>query len=262
MDKEYKTLLYQIDGPEDSVCTITMNRPDKHNAINMDLAKELIDAFSRIRDEKTVKVVIFTGAGKSFCAGGDLSTFPNLAGHQSLMDWMARVGYDVQRSITENEKIVIAKVRGNCLAGGLEIALCCDLIYAAESTKFGLTEIGMGILPGWGGTVRLPRSMPIFRAREVVYTGRKNYLAPEIYEMGLLTRVFKDDELDDRVDEIARNISEKPMPALRMGKAVMNRSFEGMPWDAALTLERSAVTWLVYGDAMQAALAGFKGQSK
>jgi len=255
-------VLYEIGGPDNQVCAITLNRPDKHNAINRELANQLLDAFNRVRNEEKVKVVVLSGAGRSFCAGGDLSVLSGFE-HQSLMDWMARTGYDVQRAISENEKIVIAKVRGNCLAGGLELALACDLIYASEKSKFGVTEITMGILPGWGGTARIARSMPIFRAKEVLLSGRKDYTASDIYEMGLLTRVYKDEELDQKVDEIAANLCQKSGPALRMGKSVMNRSFEGIPWDAALTIERNAIIWLFYQEHIQKMLAALKSsQSK
>ncbi len=261
MSEDYQFLKYEIGGPGNGVCYITMNRPDKRNAINRELADELLDAFTRVRDEVEVKVVLFSGAGKSFCTGGDLAVLSSFD-HQGLMDWMARTGYEVQRAISENEKVVVAKVHGHCIAGGLELALACDLIYASDKTKFGVTEIGMGILPGWGGTVRIARSMPIFRAREVLLTGRKDYTAEEIYEMGFLTRVYKDDELDEKVDGVIANLCSKTAAALRMGKNVMNRSFEGGPWDAALAIERSSIVWLFYQEHIQKMLAALKDSQK
>lgn len=245
--KEYKTVLYQIGGPENAVCTITMNRPEQRNAINREMAEELLDAFMRVRDEKAVKVVVFTGAGKSFCAGGDLSVLPSFD-HYTMLDWMGRTGLDIVRAISENEKVVVAKVRGHCIAGGLELALACDLIYASERTKFGVTEVTMGILPGWGGTVRLARCLPIFRGREMLLTGRKDYTAREIYEMGLLTRVFPDEEFEAKVDEMVATLCANPADSLRMGKTVLNYSFQGLPWDAAMALEREAIAWLFHSE--------------
>ena len=265
MSGAYQTLVYEIGGPENSVCTITMNRPEQRNAINRQMAEELIAAFTRVRDEGTVKVVVLTGAGKSFCAGGDLSVLPTF-NHQTVYDWMARIGYDCCRAIAENEKIVVAKIKGHCIAGGLELALACDLIYASERTKFGMTEITMGILPGWGGTVRLARSMPIFRAKEVLFTGSKDYTAAQMFEMGLLTRVFKEEELDQKVNEVALKIAANSRDALRMGKSVLNRSFEGIPWDAAMTIERNAIAWLFHSEyaenLRQFALAALAQQKK
>ena len=244
---DYNSVLYEIGGPEDSVCTISMNRPEQRNAINVELAEELLHALTRVRDEEGVKVVVLTGAGKSFCAGGDLSVLPTF-NHYSVVDWMGRTGQDIVRAITENEKVVVAKVKGHCIAGGLELALASDLIYASERTKFGVTEVSMGILPGWGGTVRLARCLPIFRGREILLTGRKDYTAAEFYDMGLLTRVYPEDEFDAKVDEMVAVLCANPADSLRMGKAVLNYSFQGMPWDAAMAVEREAIAWLFHSE--------------
>ncbi|HVN72936.1 MAG TPA: enoyl-CoA hydratase/isomerase family protein [Desulfomonilia bacterium] len=252
---EYTTIQYEIKGP---VCTITLNRPDKYNAINREMASELIDAFRRVRDEASVGVVVLAGSGKAFCTGGDLSIFPSLAEHTESMNWLAHQGYGVGKAIELCEKVVIAKVTGHCLAGGLELALMCDLIYAKETAKFGTTEINMGILPGWGGTVRIARAMPIYRAREIIYSGRKDFLAKDMYEMGFLTRVFTDHEFEAKFDEVVKNISSKKIIALRMAKEVMGRSLECGSLDAALTLERNAIQWLTYAPDIQAVMDGFR----
>jgi len=240
----YETILYEIGGEKNAVCWITLNRPKKYNAINFQMAKELIHAFRRVRDEKSVGVVVFSGAGKIFCTGGDLSVFPSLSDHQKGLNWLAHDGFDLQKAMTGCEKVVIGKIDGHCLAGGLELALCCDLLYARESAKIGTTEINMGLLPGWGGTARIPRSMPVFRAREIIYSGRKDYTASEMYEMGLLTRVFKDTEFEEKFEEMVGIISAKKPVALRMAKEIMGRSEEGGSIDTALAVERNANQWL------------------
>ena len=112
----------------------------------------------------------------------------------------------------------------------------------------------MGILPGWGGTARLPRSMPIYRAKEVVFSGRKDYTAEEMYHMGLLTRVFPDDVFEEKFEEVVKNIGSKSPIALRMGKEVMERSAEGGSIETALAVERNAIQWLQNSPAIQAAL--------
>ncbi len=250
----YQTISYEIGGLNDAICRITLNRPDKYNAIDRQMATELVDAFRKVRGVPSVGVVVLSGSGKSFCTGGDLSVFPSLAEHQTAMDWLAHEGLDVQKSITGCEKVVIGKLHGYCLAGGLEIALCCDLLYATESAKMGTTEINMGILPGWGGTARLPRSMPIYRAKEVVFSGRKDYSAQEMYDMGLLTRVFKDEEFEEKFEEMVRIIGSKSPIALRMGKEVMDKSAEGGSIDTALAVERNGIQWLQNSPPIQAAL--------
>ncbi len=257
---DYQTILYKIN---ETVCRITLNRPEKRNAINRLMAAELIRAFRQVRDEAEVGVVVLAGAGeKAFCTGGDLEIFPSLAEHRHSLDWLAHEGLDVQRAITGCEKVVVAKIHGHCLAGGLELALACDLIYAAESSRMGMTEINMGILPGWGGTVRLPRSLPVFRARELVYSGRKDYTARELYEMGFLTRVFPDDLFESEFEKIVAGIAAKKPMALRMAKEVMARSADGCDLETALAVERNAIQWLTYAPDIQAMLEQFRAQPK
>ncbi len=257
--ENYQTITYEIGGISDSACAITLNRPEKYNAINRQMAKELIDAFRRVRALPSIGVVVLAGSGeKAFCTGGDLEIFPSLAEHQSSLNWLAHEGLDVQRAISSCEKVVICKIDGHCLAGGLEIALACDLLYAKESARFGTTEINMGILPGWGGTARLPRSMPVFRAKELIFSGRKDYTAKEVYEMGFLTRVFSNDEFEKQFEEVVKNISSKKPNALRMGKEVMAKSVDGCDMETALALERNAIQWLSYAPEMQAMLEPFK----
>ncbi len=261
--EEYRTVLYEIGGASDAVCRITMNRPEKYNAIDRQMAHDLRDAFRKVREVPSVGVVVFAGAGdKAFSTGGDLDIFPSLAEHQTSLNWLAHEGLDVQRAITQCEKVVIGKIDGHCLAGGLELALCCDLLYAKESARFGTTEINMGILPGWGGTARLPRSMPLFRARELVYGGRKDYTAGDMYEMGFLTRVFKDDEFEERFEEMVACISAKKPIALRMAKEIMARSAEGGSIETALALERNAIQWLTYAPDIQSIMSAYRQDRK
>ena len=252
---DYSTITYAVD---DRVATITLNRPDKYNAINRTMAAELLAAFRRVRDEDGVSVVVLAGAGRAFCTGGDLSIFPSLADHTAALDWLAHDGYEIGKAIELCERVVIAKVHGHCLAGGLELALMCDLVYASDSAKFGATEINMGLLPGWGGTVRIARAMPLHRAREVIYSGRKDYTARDFYEMGLLTRVFDADQFEEEFAGTVANIAGKKATALRMGKEVLTRSAETPGLDAALALERNAIQWLTSAPDTQAALAALR----
>ncbi len=252
---DYSAITYESSG---RVATITLNRPDKYNAIDRTMAAELFAAFRRVRDEAGVTVVVLAGAGRAFCTGGDLSIFPSLADHRAALDWLAHDGYEIGKAIELCEKVVIAKVHGHCLAGGLELALMCDLVYASDAARFGATEINLGILPGWGGTVRIARAMPLHRAREVIYSGRKDYTARDFYEMGLLTSVFNASEFEERFAQAVANIASKSPNALRMGKEVLARSLETPSLDAALALERNAIQWLNHAPEIQAALAAFR----
>ncbi len=249
---EYNTILYEIDEKNPAVCRITMNRPEKRNAINQKMAAELTAAFRRVRGLAEVGVVVFGGAGENtFCTGGDLDIFSSWD-FMSAMNWLAHDGLDIQRAMTGCDKVVVAKIDGYCLAGGLELALCCDLLYARESAKLGITEINMGALPGWGGTARIVRSLPIFKAREIIYSGRKDYKARDMDEMGLLTRVFTDDEFEEKFEEIVANIASKSPLALRMGKEVMAKSEECGSIEAAVALERNTIQWMTNSPDMRA----------
>lgn len=252
---DYITIDYEIAG---TTAHITLNRPEKYNAIDRVMADELLDAFDRVRDETNVAVVVLSGAGRSFCVGGDLSIFPSLAEHRAALDWLAHDGYQIGKAIELCEKVVVAKVHGHCLAGGLELALMCDLVYAHQNAAFGATEINMGLLPGWGGTVRIARAMPHHRAREIIYSGRKDYTAADMYEMGFLTRVFTAEAFDDEVGAAIANIASKKPIALRMAKEVITRSLETPSLDAALALERNAIQWLNHAPDIQAAMAQFR----
>jgi enoyl-CoA hydratase/carnithine racemase/uncharacterized OB-fold protein len=260
--EDYRTILYETGGANGAVCRITLNRPEKKNSINRRMAIELRDAFRRVRENRSVGVVVLSGAGGSFCSGGDLDVFPSLAEHQTSLNWLAHEGFDVQRAITDCEKVVIAKIEGNCLAGGLELALCCDLLYAKESARLGFTEINMGVLPGWGGTARIVRSMPVFRARELVYSGRKDYTAREMFAMGLLSRIFGDEEFEEQFEKAVGLLASKKPIALRMGKEIMAKSAEGGSMDTALAVERNGIQWLTYSPDIQAMMDQFRKNIK
>ena len=259
---DYQTILYETGGTNGAVCRITLNRPEKRNSINRRMAMELRDAFLRVREDRSIGIVVLAGAGGSFCSGGDLDVFPSLAEHQTSLNWLAHEGLDVQKAITDCEKVVIAKIDGYCLAGGLELALCCDLLYAKESARMGFTEINMGILPGWGGTARIVRSMPVFRAREIIYSGRKDYTARELFEMGLLSRVFKDEEFEDQFEKAVALLASKKPIALRMGKEIMAKSADGGSIDTALAVERNGIQWLTYAPDIQAMMDQFRKSVK
>lgn len=253
MDPTNELLQVRTEG---AVCTMTLSDPTKGNALGKEMIRGLRDALLRVRDDAEVKVVVLTGAGKVFCTGGDISMFPGFD-HTSALDYMRRTGLEIQKLITDTEKCFIAKVNGICLAGGLELALCCDLIYANDKARFGLPEINLGILPGWGGTARLPRSMPVHRAKELLFTGRIDYAAEELSRMGLLTRVFSYKELDERVAEIASSICAQSLPSIRMAKTIVNHSVDGGSLDAALAIERGAILWLGAGEDARERIRGF-----
>ncbi len=187
----YSTLL--IDVADDGIATVTINRPDKLNALNADVISDLDDWFTNAADDSSVRGVLLTGAGdKSFVAGADIARFRDLDG--SLGRTFATRGQAVFNRIEQLGKPVIAVVNGFALGGGSELALACHLRVASDTAVFGQPEVNLGILPGYGGTQRLPRLVGLGLATELILTGAM-IPAARAYEMGLVNHVFASDEL-------------------------------------------------------------------
>ncbi|MDJ0783409.1 MAG: enoyl-CoA hydratase-related protein [Desulfosarcinaceae bacterium] len=202
------------------IITITFNRPKALNALNRALLLELNDALSSIEQDDSARVVILTGAGdKAFVAGADIT---ELAACNTLQaKRFAKLGQQTISRLQALEIPVIAAVNGFALGGGSEIALACDFIYAAETANFGLPEITLGLIPGFGGTQRLPRLVGINRAKELIFTGRM-VPAAEAHAMGWVNAVCPLDELLVAVGKTAAAIASKGRVALRAAKQAIN----------------------------------------
>jgi enoyl-CoA hydratase len=188
----YKTLIYE---KKEDIGLLTINRPDKLNAISNELTSELSQLLGEIENDEELRVLIITGAGdKAFVAGADI---------KELVDRDAKIGRRVSRerqeifSRIENLQIpVIGAVNGYALGGGLEIALACSIRVCSEKAQFGAPEVKLGIIPGDGGTQRLPRLVGLGRAMEMILTG--DFIdAQEAYRIGLVNKVFPHEELMD-----------------------------------------------------------------
>ncbi|MBI5584805.1 MAG: enoyl-CoA hydratase/isomerase family protein [Deltaproteobacteria bacterium] len=255
-EKNYQTIGYE---KNDRIATITLNRPTVRNAINQEMASELIDALSDFKEDQEAKVGILTGAGeKIFCAGGDIAMFfEKLAkDSQARYDWVV-TGEEITRLLMERtEKPIIAAVNGHCLAGGLELALACDFIVAAENAKFGLAEINIGLLPGWGGTTRLLRAIPVRKAREMIYLGEP-IDAQQAEGLGLVNRVTPPGRAYETTLEIARKIAAKSSYTLRLAKKALTYGSEVSGMDVALFVERGAASLASEGEGFQEGIAAF-----
>ena len=180
----YATLLLQQEGP---VATVTVNRPEKLNALNKEAKRELSECFLSLRDDPSVAVVILTGAGeKSFVAGTDIAELSALTKESG--EEFARAGQEVFSLIENLGKPVIAAVNGYALGGGCELALACTFRIASEKARFGQPEVNLGIIPGYGGTQRLARCVGKGRAMEMILTGAQ-VTAQEAHRMGLVNAV-------------------------------------------------------------------------
>ena len=156
----------------DGICTVKINRPDKLNAMNTDVAKELIQTFENLNHDESVKVIILTGEGeKAFSAGADIEYMSKISADESVE--YAKTGQLVTATVELVKQPTIAAVNGFALGGGCELSLCSDLRVCTETSFFGLPETGLAIIPGAGGTQRLPRLIGVSRAKEMIFTGRR-----------------------------------------------------------------------------------------
>jgi len=228
---EFETILLSI---EDGVATITVNRPDKRNALNAAVRREVGSALDQIRDDTNVRVVVFTGAGeKAFIAGADIGEF---AQRTPLEQRAVMSGAVVFETIAEFPKPTIAMINGFALGGGCELAIACDLRIAAYSARLGQPEIKLGIIPGGGGTQRLPRMIGPGQAMRLILTGEL-ISAEEAARIGLVDLVVEDAELVPRTMDIARTMAQHSPVAVQLAKNAIRAALE-TPLSAGLRYER------------------------
>jgi enoyl-CoA hydratase len=212
LSSSYETLLVER---RDRVALITINRPEKRNALNIKTREEGAALLEQLRDDESVGVVIFTGAGdKAFIAGADIAEF---AGRTALTQRDVMMGRSLFTAIDTFPKPVIAMINGYCLGGGCELALACDIRIASENASFGQPEINLGIIPGGGGTQRLTRLVGEGKAMELILTG-DIITAQTAYNLGLINMVVPAADLEAKTMEMANRIAEKSPVALRMAK--------------------------------------------
>lgn len=208
----YETILIE---KREAVAILTINRPDKLNALNSKVHAEGVAALEELKTDETIRVVIITGAGeKSFIAGADIGEF---AGQTSVSQRNLFHERSLFNSLDSFPKPVIAMINGFCLGGGCELALACDIRLASEKARFGQPEINLGIIPGGGGTQRLTRLIGEGKAMEMILTGEM-IDAPTALILGLVNHVFAPSELEAKTMEMANKISVKSPIALQMAK--------------------------------------------
>ncbi|NLW25393.1 MAG: short-chain-enoyl-CoA hydratase [Clostridia bacterium] len=233
---ELKNVLMEL---EEGILTITINRPKVLNALNTDTLKDIRTAIREARDNAEVKAVIITGAGeKSFVAGADIAQMRDL----NVLEGrdMTMLGQDVFAEIENLDKPVIAAVNGYALGGGCELAMACDIRIASEKAKFGQPEVNLGIIPGYGGTQRLPRLIGKGRAKYYIFTGEM-MSAQEAYNFGLVDKVVAPEELMAKAREVAKTIMAKAPVAIMMAKRAINNGMD-MDLDSGVAYETEAYT--------------------
>ena len=217
----YSHIIFDIAGP---IATITINRPKALNSLNTEVLNELCHAVDATSANEAIRALILTGSGeKAFVAGADITELAELNA-LSAKQFVAN-GHKTMAALQNLSIPVIAAVNGFALGGGLELALSCDFIYASENAKFGLPEITLGLIPGFGGTQRLARLIGKNRAKEMIFTG-KMIAAEEAAQMGFVNRVVPAEELMASAQKTAAAMVSKGKVSLNMAKQIINQGLD------------------------------------
>ena len=229
---DYKTIKTEI---ADNICCITLDNPASLNALSELNVQELIHALDKIEADNFVRVVLITGSGKVFCAGGDISEMAEYSAEQGRA--ISRSVNTIYKKIENSKKVYIAVVNGHALGGGCELALSCDICIASEKAKFALPEVTLGILPGGGGTQRLGRLVGIKKAMEIILTGDR-IEAHEAMRIGIVNQVLPGEDLLTYAREMAGRIIKNAPRAVHYAKECI-RQCEEMTLEAGLEYENT-----------------------
>jgi 2-oxoglutaroyl-CoA hydrolase len=220
---------FRVDRDERGVVTVTLDDPGKMNRVPLAARGHLAHLFAETAEDEAVRFVVLTGAGENFTAGGDIAAFMTAS-----PEYLSRLAWNVAAP-ERFPKPVIARIQGYCLGVGLELALACDFRVATEDVQLGLPEVGLGMIPGSGGTQRLARLVGLGRAKDVVMR-RRRIGAEEALAWGLVSEVVPAEELDAAVDGVIGDLDQLSPLALRMAKRVLNHVYDA-PLSIGLELE-------------------------
>jgi enoyl-CoA hydratase len=220
---ESQSILYERNG---AVGTMTLNRPAELNPLDDRMVAELHHCFDGIEADPEVEIVVLRGAGRAFSAGGDLKRA--LALHTDS-DWMSAIGAELRRLLERfehSELLVIAVIEGLCVAGGIELMLACDLVLAGDRARFSDGHLNFSLLPGAGGTQRMPRAIGVLRAKDVLLTARM-FDAHEAADMELVTRCVAAAELEAQLQQLTATLLEKSFSSRKAIKYLVNQGLKG-----------------------------------
>jgi len=221
---EFKNTLYE---KGDGIATITINRPEALNALNEETINEILARLKDAENDENIKVIVITGAGdRAFSAGADLKMMKGASPVRGTE--LSRHGQQLCNYVEAMGKPVIAAINGYALGGGIELAMACDIRIASENAQIGQPEINVGLIPGWGGTQRLPRYVGKGIAKEMIFTG-KRIDVKTAERLGLVNAVVPADQLKIKVKELATELIGKPPIAIKLSKALINCSTETYP---------------------------------
>lgn len=238
----YERIEFEHRGPKGEVLWISLANPAMKNALDERMQVELIDLLEIAGQDESIRCIVIRGAGNVFCSGGDIRAFD---GMNPIMAerYATHRGEALQMQVERLRKPIVAAVDGWCLAGGTELALMCDFVYATRAAKFGLTEIKIGLLPGWGGLTRLPRAVGVRRAREMIYRG-EIVGADQAHGLGLVNKLYDSaEQLYAEIEKVALEIAGHSGAAVRVARGVISES-QGVSEQVAMALERGAIVYL------------------
>lgn len=228
------TLIFEKQGPH--IGLLKINRPEVLNAINRNMLEQMLEFFRSESKHQDCRAIIITGAGeKSFIAGADIKEMRGMS-HTEMLQFTA-LGQEVTQTISKSSLLTIAAVNGYALGGGFEMALACDFIYASKNAKFGLPEVTLGIIPGFGGTQRLSRIVGTRQAKELIMSGR-TITAEEAYEHGIVNHLCEGESLLKECGVIASEIIQHSHFAITQAKRAIDAGYH-LSMAEALELERN-----------------------
>jgi enoyl-CoA hydratase len=219
---DFQLLRYAEEGP---IARITLDRPEKRNALSIALSDELIRAIDRVQRSSDLKVVVLQGAGETFCAGDDITEMPTSWGDANGVMRRVRLYQEMANSLEELDKVTVAAVDGYAVGGGLEITMACDFVVATQRALWGMPEVDVGITPGWGGTTRMARLIGRRMTKEVNLLGALHPAARAV-QLGLWNRAVPDERLEAEVDALVEVLLSKNQQAVRQLKFIINRGVE------------------------------------
>ncbi|MFZ2007544.1 MAG: enoyl-CoA hydratase-related protein [Stellaceae bacterium] len=258
MSSTYETI--RVENQGGGLIVVTLNRPAVANAMNTQMGRDLLAFFDAVNaDPLQHRCIVLIGAGdKAFCAGGDLKE------RQGMSDetWQAQhlLFERAIRAFIACPVPVIGAINGAAYAGGCELALCCDFIYASETARFALTEVTLGIMPGAGGTQNLPRAVGERRAKEIILSGR-SFSAKDAYDWGMVNRLCAPDRLMDEVMETARRIADNAPISVRQAKHAIHYGLQ-MDLASGMMLEIEAYNRMVPTEDRREGIASFNEKRK
>lgn len=227
---------YIVVERENGIAWLKLNRPSVLNALNKGMVSEMLVALEELEKDPLVRVIILKGNGRAFCAGADLEEYPLGGGIGEDLGFCG-----LWEKIEYLEKPVIAAVHGYAITGGFLLSYCCDLVIAAENTKFGDTHAKFGLIPTGGETQRLPRRIGLMKAKELMFTSEM-IDARQAEKMGLVNKVVPDDKLDEAAIELAKKIANNSAKSIKVLKSLINRGME-VDYATGLRMEAVANKW-------------------